>query len=220
MTATLGLPNRWTGRRGTSQRFRAKSGVAAVVVALHLAGILAWFSMAPELPLVRSGGALATLTVWLPRLALPPAVPATQTPSRAAQATPPLRSPAGVAARATDAATVLPEPDSNRMDGNVPPPPGGATGLNLTLSRKDAVDLAPSGPAASSPFHGRLPATVEKVIATAAAESGPWTEERIDYDHIRLRRGNTCVMMERPRAATLNPFDDAAQRTPWRVSSC
>jgi hypothetical protein len=60
--------------------------------------------------------------------------------------------------------------------------------------------------------------TVERQIAAAAAESGPWTEERIDNDHVRLRRGTTCVMMERPQAAIIDPFSDASRRMPWKAS--
>jgi hypothetical protein len=93
-----------------------------------------------------------------------------------------------------------------------------APALNLTLSRKDIQSAAPRSFAEQSPFRGRLPKTVERQIAIAAAETGPWTEERIDNDRIRFRRGNTCVMMERPRAASIDPFSDAAGRIPWRSS--
>jgi hypothetical protein len=96
--------------------------------------------------------------------------------------------------------------------------PSSDSALNLNLPRKALANTAPPSAAALSPFHGRLPATVEQIIASAAAESGPWTEERIDNDHIRLRRGNTCVLMERPEAAAIDPFSDAARRMPWRAS--
>ena len=65
---------------------------------------------------------------------------------------------------------------------------------------------------------GRLPATVERQIAGAAAEAGPWTEERIDLDHIRLRRGNTCIVLSRPEIAKMDPFSDSARRMPWAAS--
>lgn len=90
--------------------------------------------------------------------------------------------------------------------------------LNLTLSRKDIASVAPRSFAEQSPFRGKLPATVERQIAAAAAQSGPWTEERVDHDHIRFRRGNTCVMMQRPRAASIDPFSEAAARLPWRAN--
>ena len=96
--------------------------------------------------------------------------------------------------------------------------PGSAEALNLTLSRKDIASVAPHSFADLSPFHGRLPKTVERQIANAAAQSGPWVEERIDNDRIRLRRGNTCVMMERPRDASLDPMNAASGRMAWRAS--
>ena len=90
--------------------------------------------------------------------------------------------------------------------------------LNLNLSPRTITSVAPPSFAEQSPFHGRLPTTVERQIATAAAEAGPWTEERIDYDHIRFRRGNTCVTLQRPRAASIDPFSEAASRIPLRAS--
>ena len=98
------------------------------------------------------------------------------------------------------------------------PATSATSALNLTLSRKDIASVAPRSFADLSPFHGRLPKTVERQIANAAAQSGPWVEERIDNDRIRLRRGNTCVMMERPRAASLDPMNEASGRMPWRAS--
>ena len=87
-------------------------------------------------------------------------------------------------------------------------------------SRRQALTtLAAPGFAAQSQFHGRLPPTVERQVAAAFAESGPWTEERLDNDHIRFRRGTTCVVAERPRAAQLDPFSEASNRMPWRFST-
>lgn len=84
--------------------------------------------------------------------------------------------------------------------------------------RKDISSTAPRSFAEQSPFRGRLPKTVERQIASAAAETGPWTEERLDNDRIRMRRGNTCIMVQRPRAASIDPFSEAAGRIPWRSS--
>lgn len=191
-----------------------------LVLGLHLALVLAWLSLAPDLPLARSGTALSTLTVWVPQFVPPVEKPTRHTPPRQAQPLERARLGADAAQQpSTDAGTQSLEPSASQ--GVVIQTPSGAQdSLNLGLSRKDLTALAPSGPAASSPFHGRLPATVEHIIANAAAGSGPWSEERIDNDHIRLRRGNTCVMMERPQAAALDPFSDAARRIPWRASAC
>jgi hypothetical protein len=90
--------------------------------------------------------------------------------------------------------------------------------LNLTLSREALKTAAAPGLAARSPFQGRLPVTVERKIAEAAAETGPWIEERIDADHFRLRRGTTCVILSRPQIATIDPFNDALRRLPWGAS--
>ena len=95
------------------------------------------------------------------------------------------------------------------------PPTPAASGLNLVLSGKALSSLAAPGLAARSAFQGRLPATVERQIADAFAQTGPWTEERLDIDHIRYRRGNTCITMSRPKAAMVDPFSDSIRRLPW-----
>lgn len=92
------------------------------------------------------------------------------------------------------------------------------SGLNLTLSPEALKSLAAPVLASKSPFHGRLPATMESKIAEAAAETGPWTEERIDTDHIRLRRGTTCVILSRPEAANIDPFSNSIRNLPWAAS--
>ncbi len=89
--------------------------------------------------------------------------------------------------------------------------------LNLTLSRESLKSLVPSA-AATSPFQGNVPLTVERRVVDAAAETGPWTEERIDIDHVRLRRGTTCVTLSRPQIAKIDPFSDASKRVPWGAS--
>ncbi len=101
--------------------------------------------------------------------------------------------------------------------GSAPQPNQLGPTLNLTLSREVLKALVP-GLAARSPFQGRLPVTVERKIAEAAAETGPWTEERIDSDHFRLRRGTTCVIVSRPQIAKIDPFSDSIGRLPWGVS--
>ena len=85
--------------------------------------------------------------------------------------------------------------------------------LNLTLSREALKSLPPSL-AASSSFRGRSPVTVESKIAEAAAETGPWTQERLDNDHIRFRRGTTCITYERPEIAKIDPFSNSIRNLP------
>jgi hypothetical protein len=96
-------------------------------------------------------------------------------------------------------------------------PVASAPALDLTLSRKALTEMAPPSFADKSPFHGRLPATVEQQVALAFSERGPWTEERVDINHIRFRRGNTCILMERSQAAQIFAFDESASRIPWRA---
>lgn len=219
MTLILKVFHARMGALAASPRSRAKTSVGVLVAGLHLAGVLAWLSMGHDQPVARSGAALATLTVWLPQLVLPVVEPTRPAPRQATPQTHPGLGAHTVRGSMGDAATPVGSPlgnDSAEME----PAFSGPQGLNLILSRKDLTALAPSGAAASSPFHGRLPQTIERVIANAAAQSDPWIEERIDNDHVRMRRGNTCVMIERPQAAALDPFSDAARRIPWRASPC
>ena len=106
-------------------------------------------------------------------------------------------------------------PPSVAASEETPNPTGAA--LNLTLSRESLKSLGPSA-AATSPFQGKVPLSAERRIADAAAETGPWTEERIDMDHVRLRRGTTCVILSRPQIAKIDPFSDASKRVPWGAS--
>jgi hypothetical protein len=122
-------------------------------------------------------------------------------------------------AAALSSTVVLPL-NTGQTPAEVPKPMGSS--LNLTLSREALKSLPPSL-AASSPFHGRLPATMESKIAEVAAETGPWTEEVIDHDHVRYRRGTTCIISERPEIAKIDPFSNWARNVPWltgRPSEC
>jgi len=98
--------------------------------------------------------------------------------------------------------TALPTDDASAMPSaalaatEVPKALGSA--LNLALSREAQKFLATPGLAARSPFQGHFPATVERQIAEAGAETGPWTEERIDSDH----RGARCCDLNRLRLRT------------------
>jgi len=199
-----------------------QAGVGLVVVGVHLMGLLAWWTMGSAMRAYPSPVLAPSVAVWLPAL---PALSTEYAKRLRAEPTPPpdrLRRAdttqhsraAGLALPAENSSVAAPSAESASAE--VQPSP--APALNLTLSRQALATLAAPSFADRSPFHGRLPMTVERQIAAAAAESGPWTEERIDNDHFRLRRGTTCVMMERPRAAILDPFNEAAQRLPWRAS--
>jgi len=199
-----------------------QASVGLVIAGLHLMGLLAWWSMGSAMRAYPSPVVAPSIAVWLPalptlstevakRLRPEPVPPAD--PLRRGDTTERFRA-AESALPAADSAVAAPSAESASTEAPTAPAPA----LNLTLSRQALAPLVAPSFADRSPFHGRLPMTVERQIAAAAAESGPWTEERIDNDHVRLRRGTTCVMMERPQAAIIDPFSDAAKRLPWRAS--
>lgn len=220
--------------RMSVQRRASQASVGLLVVGVHLVGVLLWWTAEHGMQLVRHGARLASVAVWLP--ALPPLdTRQAKQPSRQHQ------QPAQGASVSRKQRDSTPAAPNHTLDATAAPASNGvslpteafkspetttetptAPALNLNLSRKAITSVAPPSFAERSPFHGRLPATVERQIATAAAETGPWAEERIDNDHIRFRRGNTCVMMQRPRAASIDPFSEAAARIPWRgnVETC
>ncbi len=204
-----------------SARFKEREiSVGLAVLGLHLLAIMAWWSQEHGLSAFRGNAVVTPINVWL--LELPKAVlPQSMTVQAHAMQTPQdsLRQPdhrnqASANGMAPAAVDTISAPPTDTAAVSAPASPA----LNLTLSRKDAATLAAPGFAAQSQFRGRLPATVEGAIANAAAQSGPWTEERVDLDHIRFRRGNKCIMMERPKAAALDPFNEAYARMPWKAS--
>lgn len=201
-------------RRRTSQ---ASAGL--VVAGLHLGGLLVWWTTDRDMHLVHADARLTSIAVWVP--ALPTLAVRQAQPKTRSQPTSPGRS--GLP-RQRDNGTeeptqTLDAPTASASDGISQPAQAPiAPALNLNLSRQTIASVAPPSFAERSPFHGRLPATVERQIAAVAAEAGPWAEERIDNDHFRLRRGNTCIMMQRPRAASIDPFSEAAARIPWRAN--
>lgn len=199
-----------------------QAGVGLVIVGLHLMGLLAWWSMGSAMHAYPSPVLVPSIAVWLPTLPtlstevakrLRPELAPPVDPLRRGNNTEHSRA-AELAIPAADSAVAVSSAESASTEAPTAPAPA----LNLTLSRQALAPLVAPSFADRSPFHGRLPMTVERQIAAAAAESGPWTEERIDNDHVRLRRGTTCVMMERPQAAIIDPFSDAAKRMPWRAS--
>lgn len=194
-----------------------RTGVGLAVVGLHALGVLTWWTVGHDMHLDHRMAVAPPITIWLPTLAAPLIEPAKQRPKPSATGPAPAAAAAAAVAAAPSFGVAAAMPSAERAAGaetqTAPAPP-----LNLTLSRQALAPLVAPSFADRSPFHGRLPATVERQIAAAAAETGPWTEERVDNDHFRLRRGSTCIMMERPQAAILDPFSDASRRMPWRAS--
>lgn len=194
---------------------RRQVGVAVVVVSLHLLGLLAWWSARHEAPASGKSSQPASITVLLTPLVNDDEVhkkkpPTERSGRRADSHMTRSAAPISLALPSTDTALSAPGPSATAE-----PPTAAASDLNLILSRKALSSLAAPGLAARTPFQGRLPATVERQIAGAAAETGPWTEERLDIDHIRYRRGSTCITMSRPKAAMIDPFSDSIRRLPW-----
>lgn len=199
-----------------------QASVGLVVVGLHLMGLWTWWTMGSAMRAFPSHVVVPSITVWLPAMPTTPTEQATRLnlpsmfrpdPTRRGDTTDNSRT-EQLAVPAANSAVAAPSTESTLAGTQTSP----ASGLNLTLSRQALAPLVAPSFADRSPFHGRLPPTVERQIAAATAESGPWTEERIDNDHVRLRRGTTCVMMERPEAAIIDPFSDASRRMPWRAS--
>lgn len=211
--------------RMSIQRRCSQASAGLVVVGLHLAGMLVWWTAGHDMQLPPPVARLPTVSVALLAPAKPdvPAVrqnPTPQDPTRPTRPRDDDRKPtaagptAGTDPAPAAAALYLPPDGAAGQEAQAPVAPA----LNLHLSRKDITSAAPRSFAEQSPFRGRLPQTVERQIASAAAETGPWTEERIDNDRIRFRRGNTCMTAQRPRAASIDPFSESAARIPWQMS--
>lgn len=201
-----------------------QAGVGVAVGGLHLLLVLAWWTVRPDMRPPRKDVDVAPVTVWLrglPTLSAEPVkLERPQRVSRPGRSVrrhrddPERNSSASVGSLTTDGASAMP---SSEIASATQPKQLGST-LNLALSREELKSLAALGLAARTPFQGRLPITVERQIAEVAAQTGPWTEERIDADHIRLRRGTTCVMLSRPEIAKIDPFSDSARRMPWAAT--
>ena len=122
----------------------------------------------------------------------------------------------GADAAAAAAAAAMPPPSTDSAA--VPAVVAPQAGLNLSLPRSAAAPWRQRNPAVDAQIGGRAPDTVESRIAAAAANTGPWVQERIGNDRILMRRGDTCFNLDRPRAAQLFPFDQSSQRLPWMAS--
>lgn len=209
--------------RQTLRRRSNQASVGLVVLSLHLAGVLVWWTVGQHssMRMARVETQRPSISVSLPVLAKPDTEQARR-PQRTQDPTNTIRQrdtskpadPSYTAYANTPSAISLPSEQGGPTEAQTPGPPA----LNLNLSRKDISSVAPRSFAEQSPFRGRLPKTVERQIASAAAETGPWTEERLDNDRIRFRRGNTCMTAQRPRAASIDPFNEASGRIPWRMS--
>lgn len=208
-----GLPQRRSRRRTWGVNCARQASAGFIIGGLHVLGIVAWWNMTPEMSATRTPGPLSWVTLSLPEPPPPASVRSAPKDQTLAAPSPllPQRDPNPRAP--TELAT------GSIPEAAAPETPLPAPALNLTLPRGElAAILAPKIPGKSQ-LPQRLPKTVETIIADAFGESGPWTEERIDFDHIRLRRGNTCIMLERSVTESLFPFDEASRRVPWKANT-
>jgi hypothetical protein len=114
---------------------------------------------------------------------------------------------------AASAAVQTPEAPAAERPASAPPPR-----LNLALPTFPRAASAPwhqrpapmDGPRANTPK-----ATLESRLQAAMGGDGRWAEERIDNDHVRYRRGDTCVDFNRSRAEQLDPFQQGSSPKPW-----
>lgn len=101
-------------------------------------------------------------------------------------------------------------------------PPRGVpsrTPLDLTLPRGASAPWRRVNPALERADLERPSRTIEAVIAGGMGSGhGPWTEERVDADTVRLRRGEVCVLLKRSRIDNLDPYNASVSPKPWMVS--
>lgn len=202
--------------------------VAAAVLGMHLLGGLLWWQQVRERPPVQQQAARTAISIWLPNLESP--VLAQNKETRPSARSMPAPSPnvpdkrlSAIYVPSTSSsekqapAPVVPASATTNMVASMPTP--AASELNLSLSRDALKTLVKPGFAAQSHFQGKQAMTMERQVGNAFAAKGEWTQERLGDDKIRLRRGDTCVMVEQARAAALDPFSDYGQRLPARVST-
>lgn len=93
-----------------------------------------------------------------------------------------------------------------------------APALNLILPRNASAAWRQRSQALEDPRSNTPKLTMEQKLVMAMGGEGKWVEEVIDADHRRLRRGNTCVYLQRSAAAQLDPFHPAYRNSPWQAS--
>ncbi len=201
------------------------------MLALHLLAAALW----PQLGAWRDRHPAAPAQPPLVVVLLPPSAPPPRvlTPPRSAATHRPPRPPAAVAPdaqpRRPDAAAVLTPGGIEPQAVPVPSPaaaaaatarhsgPGAA--LNLALPRAASAPWRRRNPALDDPRSNTAPSSLEQRLADAMGGDGAWVEEAIDADHRRLRRGNTCVYLQRPRAAQIDPFTPGNRALPWQAGA-
>ena len=218
----------------TLTRPTSKTSLALLVVGLHALLLLgAWRLQAWQdrgLP----AQSQAPLIVWLQAAPRPDARPtrALPVPRPALPATPAQPLPAMAPARAQAITWPLPapEPAPTPAPAESPvaaPAPAHAAPLNLALPSRQRGASAPwrgagveRNPALDDPRSNSPKPTLESRIAAALGGSDQITEYRLEDGSVRLKRGNSCVVVRPNRASTLDPFNASAQFRPRLIDRC
>jgi hypothetical protein len=206
---------------------RLRPGAAGLVLVLHLVGaaLLLRLGTWPDRTPVPAAG--PPLLLWL--------LPAPD-PLRGAAPVPATPAPRPALARRAPAAPAPRRPDDDALqaisvpaavDAPAPAPPAAAASatppapppLNLALPRGRPAPWRERNPALEDPRSNTPRFTLEQRIAEAMGGDGEWVEEAIDADHRRIRRGRTCIYLQRPRAAQLDPFHPAHRELPWQAGT-
>jgi hypothetical protein len=209
------------------RRHAAAPSAALAVVVLHGVALLlllrlgVWSDRLPALP-----PAPPLWLQWLPLLPEPAPPPADRAPPppapRAGPSRPPRPRPAdalqAITPPAPEAAAIQAADPADPHTAPAPVAEPAAPPLNLALPRGASAPWRNRNPALDDPRSNTARLTLEQRIAESMGGDGVWVLERIDADHVRYRRGRTCIYLQRPRYAQLFPFDRAAQALPWQVS--
>ena len=174
------------------------------------------------------------LIVWLQGAPRPNAAPPQDLPAPrpVLPAAPALPLPVRPATPANPQAITLPLPVPMPMP--VPleapttaPAPTASAPLNLALPSRQRGASAPWGgagvernPALDDPRSNSPKPTLESRIAAALGGSDQITEYRLEDGSVRLKRGNSCVVVRPNRASTLDPFNASAQFRPRLIDRC
>ena len=92
--------------------------------------------------------------------------------------------------------------------------------LNLALPRGASAPWRRANPALDDPRSNSPAPTLESRIAAALGGSDQITEYRLEDGSVRLKRGNSCVIVRPNRSSTLEPFNASAQQRPRLVDRC
>ncbi len=96
--------------------------------------------------------------------------------------------------------------------------------LNLALPGRSRGASAPAhdprDPALDDPRSNSPKPTLESRIAAALGGNDQITEYRLEDGSVRLKRGNSCVVVRPNRASALDPFNGSAQIRPRLLDRC